>query len=222
MPWLSLTPGFSRVAEAFRGASRFNGLPARGKPLKRLWSAVRAITGLKPGVNGIAMLICARFNKRTVLFCCATPPLWLETVLEAGINEMGVVIEVPSRRGIHVMAVGVFQVPPQIFADAPGERRSDAVFLRAGAERHAVDRRLIIVGAIVKIAKVQVGLFVQHKTGIEIDRPVIVLRIENGLGVIGGWRLRLADDVIESGLQAKPVQRRPARGLAEIVGAPPE
>ena len=32
---LTLTPGFSRVMKAFQPASRFNGLPARPKPLKR-------------------------------------------------------------------------------------------------------------------------------------------------------------------------------------------
>ncbi len=30
-----INTGFSRVVEAFRQASRFNGLPARDKPLKR-------------------------------------------------------------------------------------------------------------------------------------------------------------------------------------------
>jgi hypothetical protein len=35
LTWLSLTPGFSRVAKAGRRTSRFNGLPARKKPLKR-------------------------------------------------------------------------------------------------------------------------------------------------------------------------------------------
>jgi hypothetical protein len=33
--------------------SRFNGLPSRGKPLKRFLSSWPVITGLKPGVNEI-------------------------------------------------------------------------------------------------------------------------------------------------------------------------
>jgi len=46
-----LTPGFSRVQEAAEAASRFNGLPALRKPLKRFHMIQRLGTGLKPGVN---------------------------------------------------------------------------------------------------------------------------------------------------------------------------
>ncbi len=34
--------------ESFQPASRFNGLPARGKPLKRFEKIVAEVTGLKP------------------------------------------------------------------------------------------------------------------------------------------------------------------------------
>jgi hypothetical protein len=47
----SLAPGFSRVLNAPRRASRFNGLPKWKKPLKRFWHSLAATTGLKPGVN---------------------------------------------------------------------------------------------------------------------------------------------------------------------------
>jgi hypothetical protein len=53
---LSLTPGFSRVMKASRRVSRFNGLPAREKPLNRFLTSVPAITWLKPGVNEIRCL----------------------------------------------------------------------------------------------------------------------------------------------------------------------
>jgi hypothetical protein len=58
---LSLTPGFSRVRNAAKRFSRFNGLPAGGKPLKRFPSIPAAATGLKPGVNEIAVHIFANY-----------------------------------------------------------------------------------------------------------------------------------------------------------------
>jgi len=59
-----LTPGFSRVAKRRQWASRFNGLPAPDKPLKRFPLPFAAGTGLKPGVNVNASPIFAKFNRR--------------------------------------------------------------------------------------------------------------------------------------------------------------
>jgi hypothetical protein len=49
--FIPLTPGFSRVGNGVNEQSRFNGLPAAGKPLKRLFLLSVVCTGLKPGVN---------------------------------------------------------------------------------------------------------------------------------------------------------------------------
>ncbi len=48
---LSLAPGFSRVMKTGRWISRFNGLPATPKPLKRLENSATVFTWLKPGAN---------------------------------------------------------------------------------------------------------------------------------------------------------------------------
>jgi len=48
---ISLTSGFSRVRNQRESASRFNGLPAVGKPFKQFFPLSVAGTGLKPGVN---------------------------------------------------------------------------------------------------------------------------------------------------------------------------
>ena len=48
---VSLTPGFSRVGNGVNEQSRFNGLPAAAKPLKRFSLLSVVCTGLKPGVN---------------------------------------------------------------------------------------------------------------------------------------------------------------------------
>jgi hypothetical protein len=48
------------VVKEFQRASRFNGLPARGKPLKRFCRVWPNFTGLKPGVNEIALLVYAK------------------------------------------------------------------------------------------------------------------------------------------------------------------
>jgi len=45
------TPGLGPVWQVARGMSRFNGFPARGKPLKRFPASPDCDTGLKPGVN---------------------------------------------------------------------------------------------------------------------------------------------------------------------------
>jgi hypothetical protein len=50
---ISLTPGFSRVWKATKLVSRFNGLSAVEKPLKRFWFVQRVSTGLNPGGNEI-------------------------------------------------------------------------------------------------------------------------------------------------------------------------
>ncbi len=47
----SLTPGFSRVETRRSWTSRFNGLSATAKPLKRFRALCVSNTGLKPGVN---------------------------------------------------------------------------------------------------------------------------------------------------------------------------
>jgi len=56
---LSLAPGFSRVSQAGSEASRFNGLPARKKPLKRFPFPDTAVTGLKPGANEMTETFCS-------------------------------------------------------------------------------------------------------------------------------------------------------------------
>ena len=50
LPLLSLTPGFSPVSPTRGLENRFNGLPPRPKPLKRLQLDALAYTALKPGV----------------------------------------------------------------------------------------------------------------------------------------------------------------------------
>jgi hypothetical protein len=47
----SLTPGFSRVETRRTWASRFNGLSATTKPLKRFCALRASNTGLKSGAN---------------------------------------------------------------------------------------------------------------------------------------------------------------------------
>ncbi|HEY1663054.1 MAG TPA: hypothetical protein VGI03_11605 [Verrucomicrobiae bacterium] len=49
----------SNYSKVLTGASRFNGLTAQDKPLKRFLLRGPAITGLKPGVNEIVLLIYA-------------------------------------------------------------------------------------------------------------------------------------------------------------------
>jgi hypothetical protein len=61
--FVSLTPGFSRVGEAARKTSRFNGLPAAEKPLKRFSPFPPVGTGLKPGVNENALPMLAKINR---------------------------------------------------------------------------------------------------------------------------------------------------------------
>jgi hypothetical protein len=53
-----LQPG----GETIRRASRFNGLPTRGKTVETVWHSSPAITGLKPGVNEMVLLNHPKFN----------------------------------------------------------------------------------------------------------------------------------------------------------------
>jgi hypothetical protein len=60
--FLSLAPGFSRVSVRGVAVSRFNGLIAMGKPLKRFFISRCVNTGLKPGANEISHMRVADFQ----------------------------------------------------------------------------------------------------------------------------------------------------------------
>jgi hypothetical protein len=65
---VSLAPGFSRVFGLGARASRFNGLPVCGKPLKRFLGGGPRDTGLKPGANEMVSLNSARINSNALPF----------------------------------------------------------------------------------------------------------------------------------------------------------
>jgi hypothetical protein len=77
----SLTPGFSRVLNQTGRASRFNGLFAAGKPLKRFSHFFVESTGLKPGVNeNRAAGFAGRHQLHVLLFALFffALPLWAQ------------------------------------------------------------------------------------------------------------------------------------------------
>ena len=61
------------------------------------------------------------------------------------------------------------------------------MFLRSGPVGDSLDDDiLVVIGAVVKIAQIQIGFGIQDEPGVEVGRPLIIPCIEKGLGVIGG------------------------------------
>ena len=111
---------------------------------------------------------------------------WSEAILQTGVNDVCPVIAIAAKA---VIGVGVITVPQrgaQVLVDAPGQRGVDAVFFRASAVVGNANGRVVrvIVGAVVRNRDSDPS-GIQHDSGIQIQRPVIVLRLEHRCGVIG-------------------------------------
>src|SRR5688572_650290 len=98
---------------------------------------------------------------------------------------MRVVVLVSPEGLVGVVMVTVAQEQSDVVPDAARDAGGYAVLLGSGAVGHAVRRViLVVVRTVVEVTDIQVGLVVDDERGGEIDRPVVVLRIEDSLGVV--------------------------------------
>lgn len=114
---------------------------------------------------------------------------------------MSGVIVVSSRGFIGISVVTVANCKTNILGNSTHNGGTYAVLLGAAAVRHASDRIVrVIVSSIIGVAEIQISLVIEYKTRVEVDRPVVVLRLEHGSSEVRSRCIQLADDVIKTGL----------------------
>ena len=102
---------------------------------------------------------------------------------------MRVVVCVSSEGVVSVVIITIAQEQPDIVPDASRDADGYAVLLGSSAVGHAIGRVVVVVvRAKIGIAQVQVRFVVNNERGGEVDYPIVVLCIENGLGIIRRWR----------------------------------
>src|SRR6267154_4613914 len=127
---------------------------------------------------------------------------------------MSLVILVAAKSAIIVVEEAVFERKANIFRDAAHEGGTDTVLARISAKRQAKCRVIIeVVRLVIKIGEIEVGFVVQHKTRGGVYSPIVILRIQNRPGVVGGRRFGIAQHIVKPGLQVKPGPGSPTQVL---------
>ena len=109
----------------------------------------------------------------------------LEEIPDRAGDRMSVVVLISPEGLVGVVIVTVAQEHPDVIPDAARDAGGFAVLLGSGTIGDS-DRRviLVVVRKVVEVTEGQVGLVVDDERGREVDGPVVVLRIEDGLGVV--------------------------------------